>query len=370
MNLDIFNKRKYNFQLEKRIFSIGEKNMRIVSTTTLIIIVIAALGLTTCSNNSGEGPNTTSTPYTKVGTTKINGIEYDYVTFGLWPQTISSTDITINRSESKTVGAFTYCKGSDGEWYAELKENAYGNDYEYSNETTVAQSTANTYKWFKVEPIKWRVLTNNYNGKKLLLAEKILIAKPYYRDQNNRTINSVTIYANNYENSDIRTWLNGEFLNTAFSSEQKNYIKNVTIDNSVNSTLPDNYDSLTDSEKEKWNNDNGTNDYVCSNTSDKVFLLSNQEITKGSYGFSLFDNQDNARLRIPTDYAKASGAYQQNGGRWWLRSPRDGTTNYDLHDNCAHRARYINHAGRANHADDSNVNNTEVGVVPALCINN
>ena len=95
---------------------------------------------------------------------------------------------------------------------------------------------------------------------------------------------------------------------------KKKAISEMTIDNSVNSTLPDNYNSLTDSEKEYWNNDNGTNDYVCANTSEKIFLLSNQEITKSSFGFSSFDNKDNARRRIPTDYAKASGAYQDTGG--------------------------------------------------------
>lgn len=352
---------------------------------TLVALSTLAFGFTACSNSSDGGaalPSLVTTTtnggasgaYAKIGSTTINGIEYDIVTFGLWPQTIKAAEITIYEDKTKTVGAFTYCKGSDGEWYVKAKESAYGNDYKYSDGTTVAQSSADSDKWFKVEPIKWRVLTNNYNGKKLLLAEDILTAKTYYKDMDSRIINGSTIYANNYEHSDIRAWLNGDFLSTTFSADQKKAISEMTIDNSVNSTLPDNYNSLTDSEKEYWNNDNGTNDYVCVNTSEKIFLLSNQEITKSSFGFSSFDNKDNARRRIPTDYAKASGAYQdtptKNGGRWWLRSPRDGTTNYGLHDNCAHRARYINSEGRALYGDDANINNLDVGIVPALCVNN
>ena len=113
-------------------------------------------------------PPAASGAYTPAGTTTINGTQYDLVTFGLWPQTVKADGVTVNDSKTKTAGEFTYCKGSDGEWYAKLSD-----------------------KYYKVEPIKWRVLTTgiatgyNGTGKKLLLAESVLIGKRYAEIFNN-----------------------------------------------------------------------------------------------------------------------------------------------------------------------------------------
>ena len=43
--------------------------------------------------------------YKKIGKTKINGVEYDLVTFGLWPQTIKAANVTVNESKTKTAAA-------------------------------------------------------------------------------------------------------------------------------------------------------------------------------------------------------------------------------------------------------------------------
>lgn len=72
------------------------------------------------------------------------------------------------------------------------------------------------------------------------------------------------------------------------------------------------------------------------------------------------DGRGNTRIRVPTDYAKATGAYQSSvdgyGGRWWLRSP-SGNVN---------SARRISNSGSA--ISVYTVNFTDAGVVPALCI--
>ncbi len=301
------------------------------------------------------------------------------VTFGLWPQTIKADSVTVNESETETHGAFTYCKGSDGEWYAKIKENAYiysDGEYKYSDGTTVAQSSANSYKWFKVEPIKWLVLTTDYNGtgKKLLLSEKILANCAYYDYFNvNRTVSEATVYPNNYEHSKVRAFLNGisyqkkadgsaeqaacddflnkGFLQSAFTAEELAKIVETTVDNSAGSTIDSGY------------NLKSADFYACANTSDKVFLLSEREVTTSAYGFAAYDAQGegNKRIRFPTDYAKASGAYQNAtedmGGWWWLRSPAYGGL-----------VHYVNSYGRANNtfyaAQDDGC------VVPALCVSN
>lgn len=299
--------------------------------------------------------------YTKIGTTIINGTSYDLVTFGLWPQTIKSDDVTVNKSETKTVGDFTYCRGSDGQWYVKIKECPYTTNYKYSDGTDITISAFNSYKWFKVEPIKWRVLTKNYNGtgKKLMLAESILIAKCYDASKNN------------YQNSEMRKWLNSNansavlsdhadsngFLKTAFTASELAAIEDISVDNSVRSSLPDN-----DIAAQALNN--GNNQYASDTlTTDKIFLLSEREATKSEFGFDdgIFSTECNALIRQTTDYAKAGGAYQDKtngkGGFWWLRSPF-----YDYENN----EFMVGHYGTA--GGSSNVNHSFVGVVPALCV--
>ena len=264
-----------------------------------------------------------------------------YYEFGNFPQTESQ----INKYSEVPVYNGWYL-GSDGYFYAKVKENAYKSGYKYSNGTDVAQSSANSYKYFKVEPIKWRVLTDNYNGKKLLLSENILINHMYAES------------SNNYENSEIRTYLNGSFWNTAFTASAKSMIDDETdVDNSATSTNPNSNPRL-------W--DDGTNDYTCSNTIDKIFLLSEKEVTTADYGFTECNvyGVGNSRIRMTTDFAKASGAWQSTtadcGGWWWLRSP---SFFYGLY------ARHVGDDGNA-FSLSSNVSNTEGGVCPALCLKN
>ena len=312
------------------------------------------------SGSGGGGESNISTPYTKVGTQTIGGIKYDIVTFGTFPQSEKNSTVSIT-SETKIVGSFTYYKGDDNEWYAELKS-----------------------KYYKVEPIKWRVLTTNYDhdgnastpGKKLLLAESILINCMYYDyDSVNRTISAATVYPNNYEHSRIRAYLNGlsyqkkardsgnqesdetfvnkGFFQTAFTQAEQDAISETIVDNTKES-LKDAAGYLSTSET-----------FVCSNTKDKIFLLSEQEATKSDYGFAVYDQggTGNTRIRMTTAFAQENGAFQDStegygyGGHWWLRSPRYNDRNY---------ARVVLHNGDVSH--NGGVNNISVDVVPALCL--
>ena len=324
-----------------------------------------------------EGPE-----YLPVGTTNGTlGTSGTYVYFGDWPQTIKADDVTVDETQSMTMGGFTYYKGSDDNWYAKCTENAYENNYTYSDGTTVAQSSASSIKYFKVEPIKWRVLNPDENGteKKILLAESILTANvPYYGSTNDRTLDETTIYANNYKYSNIRAWLNGinnqfvmdggtsnsymldwtnkGFLYGAFTTSAQSLIAQTTVDNSERSTNTDGDSNATSTYR--------ANQYASdSPTSDKIFLLSVQEVTKSDYGFADYSNSsaNNARIRVTTDYAKANYAYYTNqsttGGYWWLRSPYWYTYR---------QARCISQDGSN---DYYTLYNAGRGVVPALCLN-
>lgn len=267
----------------------------------------------------------------------------NFMTLGSWPQTIKAENVTVYESETKTVGIFTCNLGSDGYWY--VKKNIGG---EYFPK----------YEWFKVEPIKWRILTKDYNGtgKKLLLAENILIAKRY------------DAHSSNYQNSEIRKWLNsnsssasvsdhddsGGFLKTAFAAGELTKIVDASVDNSVRSTLPDNYDSLSAFEQShRWGS--GENQNASDTpTTDKIFLLSVQEASKIEYGFdAYFDsssgNDGSARIHQATDWAKANGAKYS---WWWLRSPSGLSA-----------SKMVSSDISADHVSEESF-----GVVPAMCI--
>jgi hypothetical protein len=299
-----------------------------------------------------------------------NGVESfggNIVTFGSFPQSEKASTVSIT-SETKIVGSFTYYKGDDNEWYAELNS-----------------------KYYKVEPIKWRVLTTNYDhdgnastpGKKLLLAENILINFMYYDCYSvQRTIGTAAVYPNNYEHSRVRAYLNGlsyqkkvsnsetqeadetllnkGFFQTAFTQAEQDAIAATTVINNARSTNPDSNATL-------WNN--GANQYASDTpTNDKIFLLSEQEVTKADYGFAEGNeykgdgtHNDSTRIRMATAFAQANGAYQNStegcGGNWWLRSPRNNIVNY---------AHIVRDDGYASYTNE--VINDGISVVPALCL--
>ena len=140
------------------------------------------------------------------------------------------------------------------------------------------------------EPIKWRVLSVNGNDA-FLLADQNLDAKPYNEEDTDVTWATCT----------LRTWLNGTFLNTAFTSAEQTAIKNTTVVNEDNPYY-------------------GTEGGV--NTTDKVYLLSIAEASNTAYGFNgEFRTESETREAKNTAYAKECGAWTSRNGYWWLRSP-------------------------------------------------
>ena len=253
--------------------------------------------------------------------------EGNYVYFGSYPQTIKSNGVDI----TSTTDARGYYLGTDGEYYAQViaKPNGYG--YTFSNGTTI---TNNSVYYFKVEPIKWRILSEE-GGEALILCESIIDCHVY----------SGT--SNNYALSAMREWLNGTFYDTAFKTLQKNLIILTTVDNSVRSTNPN----------EEAYRFRTTNRYVCEDTLDNVFLLSEQEVTNNNYGCSSDPNSEsNSRQKIHTDYALSQGVATYSG--WLLRSPENGSNS---------RAYYVNRSGYSNGTQMLS-RKEYCGVVPAIKI--
>lgn len=232
------------------------------------------------------------------------------VTYGIYPQTNvnnSSLVSALNAFATPESNGWYLYKGN---YYAKVSAIPNDPNYYFDNGTRIVSGT--TY-WFKCEPITWNVLSND-NGEYYVLSKVLLDAHRYYHFTSNGTIEGQTIYLNNYKYSNIRTWLNDDFYNSAFALNS-GHILTTTVDNSAETT------------------NNLNNPYACENTQDKVFLPSYQDYINNSYGFSTSADSTDTRCCRTTDWARARGAwyawysadssYYYNGS-YWTRSPYSG----------------------------------------------
>ncbi len=236
----------------------------------------------------------------KIDTAPVFNSETNTVTYGLYPQTHVSNKKLISSLDELTYaedgGLYLY----DGSYYTKKSAKPYESSYKFSDGTKIVYGTK---YWFRCEPIEWKVLSSS-DGTYSLVSSLLLDAHCYNSSDSSRTIDGKTVYANNYEYSDIRSWLNGEFYSSAFALDDS-LIQTVTVDNSAATT------------------DSSTNKYACSDTEDKVYLLSYQDYRNADY----FSNSESRRC-CPTDWAKANGAYccyggysYDGNGYYWTRSP-------------------------------------------------
>ena len=187
------------------------------------------------------------------------------------------------------------------------------------------------------EPIEWLVLDYYLADNRVLLLSRYgLDTQPY-----NSEYKSIT-----WEECSLRTWLNGTFLNKAFTAQEQTGILLTNVDNSYSQGYY------------KWRAGGDIN------TQDKVFLLSYAEANK--YLNVTNRDRNNTKSRVaPTAYAAKQGTYTHSSnktadgvasGWWWLRNP--GGTQYTA-------ARVSNDGS----LDYFSVNGTSNCVRPALWIN-
>ncbi len=149
-------------------------------------------------------------------------------------------------------------------------------------------------------PIEWLVLARDGN-KALLISRYGLDEQPY-----NTKWTEVT-----WKGCTLRTWLNGTFMNKAFTANEQTGILMTNVDNSSSQGYSG------------WSTSGGNN------TQDKIFLLSYAEANQ--YLDVTYDDSNNMKSRVaPTAYAKKQGADTSDyyktadgdeSGWWWLRSP-------------------------------------------------
>jgi len=184
----------------------------------------------------------------------------------------------------------------------------------------------NSVYWFKVEPLTWTVLNvseantayniDASNNERLFVCDSLIEFGYYYINQLDRTINETTVYANNYEYSNLRAFLNGydgseynvtDYTNTGFLQKafvDTAHIKTTTVVNSVHS-------------------ESDVQPYLCSDTIDKVFAPSYNDIFKGIINDSLQNANFGGYRPVATasDYLRCSGI--EDDYFYSLRSPFD-----------------------------------------------
>ena len=271
-------------------------------------------------------------------TTQPIEIENDelHYKFGDFPQTIAENQVDSYYTETPVYNDCWYL-GKDGYFYEKCIENAYtGSEVasviKYSDGTTVQPLSNNSSKYFKVEPIKWDVITfaEDEEHIKIFTTETILNGNiPYYIDEQDRTISEQTIYPSNYKYSTLRAYLNGcyeeddtqtqtyknkGFLQKTFTADAQELILNIPVDNSVSSGFNYNEGNIPNSVI--------NSSYICSDTNDKIFALS---LTEESILIKLTNMFK--KLNV-SDYAKANHAFITQDGKVqgaWLRTPYDST---------------------------------------------
>jgi hypothetical protein len=209
------------------------------------------------------------------------------------------------------------------------------------------------------EPITWRVLAIE-DGRALVISEDILCVRQYddFGVSSEDQIAWDTA-ATTWAESDIRAWLNGEFLETAFTEKEQGAIDLSLVLNSDNP-------------------DYGTEGGV--DTEDKVFLLSIDEansrfsgdgdrsanitMTEEDIQYMVRKAIDYEGIDITTDSIDEDALLGHKVYPWWLRSP----------GNFASYAGYVSTNGNVNGAfgetaDDGTSANEIFGIRPALWLN-
>ena len=275
-----------------------------------------------------------------VGIAPLTGIDFkaeaanktykvgDIIEFGSYPQSEVTDSALISKldkaSENVEWTSYNYYTGmalqngmSTGEGYGSMKSSDYMKYKDFSFDgmkyravkltkyrpffTTYKSSSENSYQdnngyyinnvyYFKFEPLEWRVLDpdNGYVMCNNTIDSQAYNNLVYLNEEYGGYYNSndYSHYASDWSASSLRQWLNTDFLNDAFTENEKSKI---------------NYSQLE-------NNKIYSNDQDFETTTDRIFLLSFDDVANSSYGFDS-DRKicDSARQVKATDYAKCQG---------------------------------------------------------------
>lgn len=147
--------------------------------------------------------------------------------------------------------------------------------------------------YFRIDSIKWRVLSINEDGTDaFLISDKVLDVHQYHSDASVECT---------WEKSDLRQWVENDFYNDAFTPAEQEMI------NSTNVITGDN----------PWSSEKGGD-----NVESRIYLPSIEEMLNTSYGFNASPDETETRKITATDYTKVqSKGESSDADVYWLRSP-------------------------------------------------
>ena len=266
----------------------------------------------------------------RLGATPVLAEDCKSLTYGLYPKDHVKDETTLaslnKLQESEMLNGYYFL---DGEYYA--KEKCIVSVADHSGFLTFDDDVKiykNVVYWFKCEPIKWNVLTEDSESHLYDLISDVLLDVHRYNESYDGLKDDH--YANNYEHSELRNWLNNDFYWKAFVFDR--------------SCLNEAY--YDDTEKSTGQDTTVGNPYVSGLTlSDKVYLQSAADISS---------NGDPCAM---SDWTKAAGCdfiESWKIGSHWTRSASHDGSNLALI------------AERTTNIVDANVARTDCGVRPCI----
>ena len=297
-----------NFQTDEE-YSLNQNDWQVEFDTQNICIGKKAI--IKYDNNghisSGETPTVYYVAAKDALTENVIRVDNWIYKFGDFPQTIG-----VHQEDSYYSAEPVYPKensywylGADGYFYEKSLENAYTSGLSYTDGSTVAQNNQNSFKYFKVEPMVWNLITT---GERLNFISRTVFTGniQYYLDNENRTISEQIIYPNNYQYSTVRAYLNGSYEEN--DTQQKIYKDCGFLQKAFTPTAQE---MIVET--------------VFGNTVDKIFAL-NTNLAKTVLQF-----YPETEHQI-TDYAKANNAAFEDGKvvSSWLSTPSSEDTSDEV----------------------------------------
>ena len=209
-------------------------------------------------------------------------VTYDIIEFGSYPQSEVTGEALTEEITEAEYDEYGDCVVGENKYRrVEIKENEGENDTEENAE----------YRYFKYEPVEWRVLKVS-EGYAYMLSDKVIDAQWYDASHSSWNTSLIRYWLNGYKDMGLEIYnYPKSMLGTAFNEDEKKAMElkdGEYIDKDV-------------SQKD------GTDYGFCD---DRLFLLETYELKNEDYGFLNYDTiGDNARKMETTDYAKENNVF-------------------------------------------------------------
>ena len=248
-------------------------------------------------SNDTHGRDTDDTSSTSSDVTSDGGNHEtgETISYGQYPQTRVSDNSLIAQLEllvsPNAVGFYEYNGGYYFKETSHLLEESLRIDGGcfFNDDTPISD---NTPYWFKVDPIKWRIVDEDESS--YTLFSDVILDASLFSSGEEKT--------NNYSTSELRQFLNNDFCDKAFFGTDLPLV--TEVDNSLSST------------------GDSVNHYTCDNTFDRVFVPSRVELGYITGYDPDADTKRNNRKRLTSEYARIKAtAYSDYAGLYWTRTP-------------------------------------------------